>query len=258
MAHGQGRIDHTSGRVAQGIGVDVTAARMQQLLVAEAVPSNGETLQPSVGTEPVETEQQPAAHLVAVSRLTRRRRHERFGEAAVVGVDGTDGLAASDGGETLTVRTGHAGSAEPSREWLTLLGIDENSECLTIGFLPQVPAICPGERAVACDVAGVGHAGQYRGEDDAWIVGGQTGVQVRECLAECGPAIHISEYIGDADIGSRTVEPGGEILGGVRRDRLERGDLHLPVPDLHVFQTIRRGLGGNLGQSSIPQNTTFS
>ena len=54
---------------------------MQQFLVAEAVRPDGEALQPGVGAKPVQAQQQPAPDLVAIGRLPRRRRRERFGEA---------------------------------------------------------------------------------------------------------------------------------------------------------------------------------
>ena len=81
VTHGQRRVDHAPGRIAQGVGVDVAAPRVQQLLVAEAVPADGEALQPGIGAQAIQAQQQPAPHLVAVGRLTRRRGRERLGEA---------------------------------------------------------------------------------------------------------------------------------------------------------------------------------
>src|SRR3954462_15920597 len=48
---GERRVDHTPGRIAQGVGVEITASREQEFLVAEAVPADGEALQPSIGTQ---------------------------------------------------------------------------------------------------------------------------------------------------------------------------------------------------------------
>jgi len=81
VAHGKRRVDHPPGRVAQGVSVDVAPARVQQLLVAEAVPADRQALQPGVGAQAVEAEQQPAPHLVAVDRLAGCRGGEGVGEA---------------------------------------------------------------------------------------------------------------------------------------------------------------------------------
>src|SRR3954447_13707934 len=81
VTRGERRVDHTPGRLAQGVGVDITASRVQQLFVAEAVPADGEALQPSIGTQSIQTQQQPTPNLVAVDRLARRGGCERLGEA---------------------------------------------------------------------------------------------------------------------------------------------------------------------------------
>src|SRR3954466_3288863 len=67
VTRGERRVDHTPGRIAQGVGVDITASRVQQLFVAEAVPADGEALQPSIGTQSIQTQQQPAPNLAAVA-----------------------------------------------------------------------------------------------------------------------------------------------------------------------------------------------
>ena len=54
------------------LGVDPAPARVQQLLVAEAVPADGEALEAGVRAEAVQAEQQPAPDLVAIGRLARR------------------------------------------------------------------------------------------------------------------------------------------------------------------------------------------
>src|SRR3954447_4963510 len=45
LARSERRVDHVPGRIAQRVGIDVTPARVQQLLVAEAVPADGEPLE---------------------------------------------------------------------------------------------------------------------------------------------------------------------------------------------------------------------
>ncbi len=42
---------------------------MQQILVAEAVPATGKPLQPGIGAQAIQAQQQPAPHFVAVGRL---------------------------------------------------------------------------------------------------------------------------------------------------------------------------------------------
>ena len=90
--------------------------------------------------------------------------------------------------------------------------------------------------------------------------GSSAGRPVCRCVnaRESGPAVDISEHIGDAGVGNHAVEPGGEILGLVGCDRLERRDLHLTILDLHVLQPVRRRFGGDLGQAPAQEDATFS
>ncbi len=65
---------------------------------------------------------------------------------------------------------------------------------------------------------------------------------------------HPGQQLGVAHARHHTVEPVGQLLGRLGRDRLERSDLHLIVldPDVlqRVLQRVRRGFGRHLRASS--------
>ena len=81
VAHGQGSVGHAPGCVAHCLGIYVAAVGVQQLLVAVAVSAAGKPLQPGVGAQTIQAQQQPAPHLVAVGRLAGGRGGEGVGEA---------------------------------------------------------------------------------------------------------------------------------------------------------------------------------
>jgi hypothetical protein len=132
-----------------------------------------------------------------------------------MGVDRSDSFPRPGGREVLSIRARHIGGAEYGGERLALLSVHEDRERLTVGFLAQMPSGSPGELPIAGNRAGLGHSreaeigrvGQHCGERDASIIGRRTRMQVCEGAAEPGPAIHLGEQAGDANVRHHSVQP---------------------------------------------------
>jgi hypothetical protein len=119
----------------------------------------------------------------------------------------------------------------------------------------------PGEPAIARDTAGVGHAGQaeiggvgQRGrEHDAAVIGRQAGMQVPESRAEVRPAIDLGQELGDAHAWYHSVEPLGQILGSLRRHRLQRRDAQGRAGDTDILETVGERVDVDLVEALLEQ-----
>ena len=82
-------------------------------------------------------------------------------------------------------------------------------------------------------------------------------MQVGEGVGEPGPAVHVGQQAGDAQVGRRRVEPVGQLLGRLGRDRLQGRDRQLAVLDPDVFERARCGFAVDLRQAPIQQRAAF-
>ena len=181
--------------------------------------------------------------------------------AAIPCVDGTDRLPRPANVKVLPVRAGDGARAESRGQRLAMLGVDDHRQRLGVGFLAKMPTGRPGEPAIARDAAGVGHAGQAEvggigqcgREHDTAVVGGQAGVQMPESRAEVRPTIDLGQELGDTHAWHHPVEPLGQMLGSLRRHRLQWRDAQGSTGDADVLETVGERMGVDLVEALLEQ-----
>ena len=79
---------------------------------------------------------------------------------------------------------------------------------------------------------------------------------MREAIGKAGPAIHVRQYLRDANPRQKSFQPRRQHTCGVRSDRLGSGDVELPLFDLDAIEFLARCAARNVGQLLMQQPGT--
>ena len=107
-----------------------------------------------------------------------------------------------------------------------------------------------------CGQTEAGAVGENR-RQERWDIGRWVaGAQMREAVGEAGPAVDVTQHLGDPHTRQHTVQSQGQIARGIRNERWNPGDVEFSVFDLDAVEFTTRGQVGNKIEAFVQHCST--
>ena len=234
------RVEHGEGRLGRARGIGRMLVDLDRAFVVDEPVEHIGRLAFGGRDQPGEEGGEPVGE-EAVERGA--------GTLAVFGIIVEAGLAATAGGEELSVGRGHMTVAPDRREGMGLLRIDQHGRRRRVGLGAEMAVdhqhhLVDGDAARALCHAlgtGVGRIGKDRGHQRGLVVRGFTGAIMGEAVEKSRPAMHLGKQAGDPDAGHEGIETTAERDDPVALLLADRADGEVPCRPRWRRGSHRRG-----------------